>query len=321
MAILATDILLKTMFEAAFIDLKKNAWILDDIFNGLENDAMSKEEYGNKEVKRAKQWFLDSRPEVYLHTRVDNPTFPCITIVQAASNEMPDRASLGQEGHTESFDPKVASIGPQMIYKPFTPKSYAAATGTVTFPDGIDTGLVVVGQFLVAAKTGKAYQILKITGNQSFQIKANTSDDLTGAYIVPQIALWNLQREQTFLEETYAIGVHAASEPVNCIWLRQIILYIMFRYQEAYLEGRGFELSIVSGAQGVDRNPHFDKEIVYSCIVNISGQTEANWIKYVAPKLQSVKANIKIVDGPLTPPGYIAPVKDQGWEMEEDDED
>ena len=53
--IIATDILLKSMFEAAFNDLRKNPWILDDIFGGMALDPLSRVEYGYKEVEQAKK--------------------------------------------------------------------------------------------------------------------------------------------------------------------------------------------------------------------------------------------------------------------------
>src|SRR5271157_9817 len=115
MAIIPTDLLIKTMLEAAVADLKKNLWLLDDVFAGLASDPLSSLEYGYKEVTKAIEWFKDNNFPVYLHNRIDNPTFPCITVVQASSSEMQDRASLGDEGGIEDFDPKDARRTPQYI--------------------------------------------------------------------------------------------------------------------------------------------------------------------------------------------------------------
>jgi len=66
-------------------------------------------------------------------------------------------------------------------------------------------------------------------------------------------------------------------------------MYILLRYKEAYLEARGFELSTLT-AQGMDINPHFEIERVFTAVINLSGVIEGSWIKYIAPKLQGVKA-------------------------------
>lgn len=319
MAIIATDILIKTMIEAAIVDLKKNAWILDDVFGGLVTDPLSNTEYGYKEVQKAKEWFLNNNINIYLHNRIDNPTFPCITIVQANSSEIIPRTALGDEGRIEPFMPKGRVSQPQQVIPPFTPVAYAPTSnipeqGVVTLPENLNTDAVAPGQFLVSNVSGHAYAIIQVISSSAFTIKSGVVDDFTGAYVAPQSSVWNLQREESFLEETYAIGVHAASYPVNCIWLRQAVMYIMMRYKESYLESRGFELSTINST-GADENPHFSQEKIYSCVINLSGQIEMNWVKYIAPRLQQVTAKISIIDGPKTPPAYASETNNQGWNM------
>ena len=58
--------------------------------------------------------------------------------------------------------------------------------------------------------------------------------------------------------------------------------------------------------------------MVYTCMLSLSGHVEANFIKYAAPKLQGVKAGIRIIDGPRTPEEYQKYAQRQGWKMEED---
>ena len=323
MAIMATDILLKTMIEAAIQDLKKNQWILDDVFGSLATDPLSSVEYGYKEVQKAKEWFLQNEINVYLQNRIDVPTFPCITIVHSQSSEKLDRTAIGDTDDIEQIYPRGRASQPTQIVKPFTPSAFdpnssISGQAIVTMPPNMSTFQVAPGQFYVSAVSGKAYQILQVLTAQTFTIKSGMVDDFTGGYIVPATALWNLNREITFMDETYAIGVHTASYPVNAIWLRQALIYMFFRYKEAYLEGRGYELSTIQ-ASPVDRNPHFEKEVVYSAVITLTGQCEASWIKYIAPKLQKVTGKISIIDGPKTPPGYAAETKGQAWQMQGDE--
>src|SRR5271166_590598 len=206
MAIIATDILIKTMIEAAVADLKKNSWILDDVFGGLATDPLSSQEYGYKEVYKAKKWFLENEINIYLHNRIDNPTFPCITIVQSQSAEMIERASLGDERGSypiEQVRPGGRSIQPQIVVGPFNPIAYQPTStiknqAIVTMPTEFNTTQVVPGQFLVSIVSGKAYEILQVTGSNSFTIASGVMDDFSGAYVTPPTSLWNLNRELTF---------------------------------------------------------------------------------------------------------------------------
>lgn len=320
MAILQTDILIRTMLEGALYDMRKNPWILDDVFGGLAGDPLSRVEYGYKEVKAAKQWFLNNEIRVYLPFRIDNPTLPCLSIMQESSNEMKERASLSDEGGLfleEQIDPKGAATQPQFVIPPFSPAGYDIKSGTITLPSNLNTDSVSSGYFLVSARSGKAYEILQLLGSQAFSISANTVDDFEGAYVVPQTSLWNLHREFAFLFEQYDIGCHAASDPVLALWLRSLVMYILFRYREAYLEARGFEISNIS-AGPIIINPNFGSEKVYSCSVKLEGQVEGSWVKYIAPKLGVVRGNVIIADGPKTPPSYTDQVNNQGWKMQGD---
>jgi hypothetical protein len=319
MGILATDILIKSMIEGALADLRKNNWILFDIFDGLADDPMSKNDYGHKEVERAIEWFLGNDIQVYLNNRVDTPRFPCFTVVRLSSREMTDRASLSDDSMESEIEPRGITKQAQKVYQTFTPKAYNPADGTVTMPDGTITNNVYVGQFLISKKSGKAYVIRKVTGLPTFQIAPNIGDDFTNCYIAPPTSLWNLQKELVFLDETFAIGMHAESNLSQALWLRQIGQYIFLRYKEAYLERRGFELSTFNTGD-ISQNPHFNgTEMVWSCMMSVSGQVQADFIKYAAPKLQGVKAGIFIIDGPKTPQQYAVEVSEQGWAMQGDE--
>lgn len=318
MGILATDVLLKTMMEGALADLRKNNWIVDDIFADLAADPLAKGDYGFKEVMQAKEWFLGNNIDVYLTNRIDTPRFPCITIVKLSSREMQERASMSDDFEMEEVEPDGITKQVQRVYAQFTPKAFDRAKGILTLPDGLNTNKMLGGQFLVSKKTGKAYVINKVLSDNQFQIAANTSDDFTEAYVAPPTSLWNLQKELTFLEESFAVGIHAESDLNQAIWMRQLVQYIFLRYKEAYLERRGFELSTFN-VGSIDINPHFNgTEMVYTCMMNISGQVEANFVKYAAPKLQGVRGGIRIADGPKTPDEYVKYVRKQGWEMAAD---
>lgn len=318
MAVLALDLVLKSMFEAAINDLRKNPWILDDVFGGLANDALTSKEYGYKEVAAAKKWFLSANIDVVLQFRVDDPRFPTIAISKTGRNELAgQRTNIGDEGQIEDFDPKDVTSRPPNVYAPFNPRKFNNAKGIVTFPKDLDTEMMVPGQFLVSQKSGKAYQILKVLDDKSFTIKANVQEDFTGAYIVPAIYMWNLHREITYAKETYTIDCCAESDVAKAQWLHDLAWYILCRYKEAFIEGRGFELSTMSSG-ALEQDRRFEPQVVFCTKIQMSGDNQISWVKFVAPKIQAVRAQFKIADGPATPPGYLEEVEKQGWEMEND---
>lgn len=319
MGLVSTDIVIKSAIEAAMDHLRQNEWLWDDVWGELAMDPLSKVEYGWKDVDAAKRWFKGNNVRVVFPFRQDAPVLPCFTVVVTSTAEMAERATLGDEGEEEDdFDPKQKALLPQKVYREFTPKAFDRDTGTVTFPDNLTTQFVVPGQFLVSSRTGKAYQIYEVAADDKFKIKEGVREDFTDAYIVPPTTLWNSKKERTKIGETIVVGVHAQSDPVQCIWMRMLIAYILLRYKEAYFESRGLDLTTFTISE-IDLNPNFQaSDKVYSCFVTLNGEIETRWIKYVAPKLQSTQVSIRIADGPKTPEGYLKQVQRQGWQMAQD---
>ncbi len=326
MAILASDIIIKTMLEAAINDLRANNWILEDIFSGLAADALASPEAGWKEVKTAIDWFLKTDIPVILQHRIaDRPRIPCISIAYMPSREMEERASLADDGLIEDYTinkPGRGTSMPLRVTKPFTPNSYDSITGKVTMPKTVSTELMGVGQYLISSKSSKTYQIIAITGKYGFSIAPGVVDDFSDCYIVPKSSVWNVHRELTFMAESYSIGCHTQNDPATTIWLWQIVVYSILRYKEAFLEGRCFELSGFDSS-ALERNAEFSTENVFSKYINIRGQVQADWIKFIAPKFESVAATMGIInpDGTTSPEGTHMALEEcpPSWGMENDD--
>jgi hypothetical protein len=317
MAVLSTDILVKTAIEAALADLRRNEWILPDIFGGLATDPLSKHEHGYKEVAAAIEWFKKTNIPVFLDFRLDSPTMPCITVANIPRAELTNRASLGDEGSIEDYYPEEngGAIKPIKIIDNFTIKGYDKAKGTILMPEGLTTEQVVAGQFMVSQASGKAYEILQVLSNTSFKVKPNIQDNLQSVFIAPPVSLWNLHRELTFVQESVSISCNTSGNPVECQWLHDLLWYALLRYKEVYLEGRGFELStLVSGEMMINQG-FSDADRIFTRVITLTGQLEVSWVKYIAPRLHSIKQAIVIADGPKTPPTYKDMADNQGWKM------
>jgi hypothetical protein len=317
MGVMPTDLIIKSCIEYAFKDLRRNTWILDDIFGDLATDPLLREEYGYKEITTAKEWFLNAEIPVLLQHRIaDDPPIPCISIAYMPSSEMQERTNLADAQIVEDFDPETAGIMKIRVVDQFTPKNYDRATGEMTLPKTIDMCVIVVGQFVVSKKSGKQYEIIGCS-DQGVTIAAGIDDDFSGACIIPKDAIWNMHKELTYLNERYSIGVHAQSSPAQTIWLWQIVFYSLLRYKEAYLDERCFELSSLSSS-ALERDQNFAGENVFSKYIEIGGQVQTSWIKFVAPRLDGTTASI--ATGTMRTPDRFR-VPDDGWLMTEDLED
>jgi hypothetical protein len=299
MAILASDIIIKSMLEAAINDLRANSWILEDIFAGLAADPLAAPEAGWKEVKTAIDWFLKTDIPIILQHRIaDKPRIPCISIAYMPSREMEERASLADEGLIEDYDinrPGKGTSLPLRVTKPFTPDSYNNISGRIKMPKTFDTSLMGVGQYLVSSKSGKAYKVLIINNIQEFTIESDIADDFTDCYVVPKSRIWNVHRELTFMSESYSIGCHTQNDPATTIWLWQVIVYSVLRYKEAFLEGRGFELSGFDSS-ALERNAEFSAENVFSKYITLRGHVQADWIKFIAPKSENISVAVGVAN-------------------------
>ena len=313
--VISTDILVKTAIEAAFVDLRRNPWILDDTFGALKNDPISRVEYGQKEVQRAKEWFLNQNIPIFLQFRIDEPVFPCITVVSTSAVEDESRASLADAFIETDIDPVTMGMRSvqQRIYDNLNPTAYDPSTGLVSFSDTTNMDALHKGQYLVSSRSGKTYQITKIVSGSQFKIAPNVSDDFNGSFISPVDINWVQYKEVVYTRETVTIGLHAQSNPNESFWLYQIMLYVILRYKEVYLDQRGFELSTFS-VDAMARNPAFESDIVFSRHITLSGTSMLDFIKYVAPKLQNISGPLLISDAPATPTAYKDQVSKQGWE-------
>jgi hypothetical protein len=319
----SNDILLRGFFEYAVHHLRNNQWLLTDVFGDTDvvNDPLTKVEVGDRDYKNAIDWFNKNKISTVLHLRRDRPTFPCISIALSSSQEQTALTSLGDQDHMEDFDPQTVTSNPDKIIKNFTPKAYDKASGTITMPDGLTTYQVAaLLHMVVESQTNRGFQILKIVDDARFQIKADAELDLKGIYIAPITAAWNVHYNRTRFLDNYEIGVHASSDPVECIWMGQLVEYILLRYKQKFLQERNIQLSTFT-VSNVSKNENYPADNVYSRFFHVNFQSEMQWIEAVYPKIAKTTGGIKIISGPETPEALQEQMSKQFWHMEEDDID
>lgn len=297
--IFAGDVIIAEAIRQGLEDMRKNIWLLDDVFASFITEPALKDKYGAKEIQNAKDWFLNNRIEINLRFRNDKDQFPCVTIALGSSTEKDEMKHLGDlSTEVETLMPNQIGKPIPYILKPFVPDSYDQSTGILSIPKNIKTRGVRSGQILVDPDTGNGYIIQGIV-SEGLQLEPGLQLTLTRAGVVPQYQTYKARREHTFFQESYSIGCHVHGDPAPLLWLHAIVLYCILRYRESLLEGRQFAQSSVSSSD-LMQNPNFEGpggENVFSRYITLTGQVENSWLKTPYRTIEAVEITEENEDG------------------------
>ena len=280
MALFQGDVVIKTAIELAIEDIKKNNWLIDDIFSDFVDNPILKQKYGQKEIERAREFILNNKISFFMKHRIDSEEFPCITISMGNSDEDKELATLGDNSVcVEDLDPSDIGKPIQFIVKPFQVVSYDSLTGTVEVPPNLE-GFQYVGAGMVAIdpETGEGHIINARVDDAKFQIAAGTELNVNELAIVPQYQFYRARRERITNQEQYNIGCHAHGDPSTLLFLFYLVKYALLRYREGLFEYNNFQLSNLQCTDMI-KNDAFQSDNVFSRFIILSGQTEEDWIK------------------------------------------
>lgn len=289
LGIFQSDLLIYQAIQYGLRDLIENPWLLDYAFAYLRVDPLAKDYVG--QIEQAKTWFTTTQINVMMNWKAnDTPKFPAITISLAESVEAEN--TLADKNYDTSED--VENLRPA-VAGPFNPKSYNPTTGEMVTPASVDLNSVTPDMVIVT-KDGTEYPIQEV--DDSIWLEPGTRADFRKCSIKPVSASYSIGIESARFRETYMIGCHvAAQDPVYLSFLHSITKFILLRYREALLEGRGFERSVLSSTD-FRKNEAFENEVVYSRFISITGYVTQYWPKVVAPKFTSVGLDTTGEDGP-----------------------
>ena len=281
------DLIIRTGIIAAINDMRANPWVLDYVFRSLAYDDLTKREYGQKEIDKAKKWFLTTDIPVVNALRVDNIKLPCISISLQDSSEaektLGDVNYLPKEGY-DLLWPNIAG--------PFTPTSYDPDTGEVGIPDNIMANAPVTTAMAIVDVNEKSYQILSVDGNIA-KILPNQLVSLNNCTLRNIPPAYDVKLESINFNETYVVGCHARGEPYECIYLHSITLFALMRYRQTLFEARGFERSGLSSSD-LRTNDAFDAEIVYSRFITLRGVVRQYWPKQLTQRFATSTLNVDV---------------------------
>lgn len=280
-----SDIIIRSAIILAIEDMRANPWLLDWVFTSLPRDTDTAQEYGFAEAERAKEWFLRTNIAVFLNTHVNDLKFPCVSISLQSSGE--SETQLG-DVHYEPNELNGSAWNP--LTPKFTPTSYDVATGRMVVPD---LPLIIARKQLVVDKLNNAYEILQVNDRNTFYITPGIIADFTGAVIKGQKPAYIAAIESVNYRETYLIGCHAQGEPVYLVYLHSIMVFILNRYKERYLERRGLERTILKSSDFA-KNDALDPEFIYSRYIELSGNVRQYWPKDITERIQAVIPQLRV---------------------------
>lgn len=280
MSLFAGDAIIKCAIELAIEDLRKNEWVISDIFSTFMTNPYLKNKYGAKEVSRAKEFILNNKIEFYLRQRIDNMNFPCVTIALSSSTEDKSLATLAdQDMCIDELDSCEIKKPIPFVVKPTQFLSYNKETGEMTFPENTE-GLEYahIGTLVIDPSTGAGFVVKNVSTNSIF-IEEGTDIKFQEAAIVPQYPFYKARRERIISQESYTIGLHVHGDTATLTFLYGLVKYALLRYREGLLEYNNFQLSNISSSDIIKNDSFGEADNVFSRYITLTGQCEESWVK------------------------------------------
>jgi len=286
------DLVIKAAVELGLDDMRKNPWLIEDVFSSLIENPILARVYGAKEIARAKEFILNNKIDIYMSQRVDKMNYPCVTISIGASTEDKALATLGDQSvEFEEYDANEIGKPIKYLVAPFKAVSYDKVTGLLEIPESIEEYRYLdKGMLLLDPKTGGAWTINGKGGNHGLFVAAGTKLPKGELCIIPRYHLYKARRERATSQEQYNIGCHVHGDPSTLIFLYGVIKYSLFRYREGLLEYNNFQLSNLTSTEMI-RNDSMGEENVFSRWITLTGQVEESWIKTPKRFIEAVDLN------------------------------
>lgn len=302
--IFQSDMLIRHAILAGFKDLRANDWLLDFVCQGLNQDNLTSDIYGQKEILALKNWFLKTEIPVIVNGSLVGVKSPSITCALVSSNEQEN--TMGDVHYVPQED-VVDAPWPDLTPK-FDPV-FDVATGKVTLPIIITVG-IFPGMNIIDAQ-GLAHEILSADDDHVFYIAPGTPQDFRGATIRAGSPAMLQTLESAAFTETYQLGCHVEGEPLQLIFLHSLLVFVLKRGNQVYLEGRGFEKSTISSTDFA-KNEYYNVENAWSRYVSITGTVRSTWPKFRYQKITGVNSYIAITGAGNLPPDSQPP-KSETW--------
>ena len=315
-----SELLIKGAIDAALADIRSNPYLLDYVFMWYTNDTLTNNLYGEKARQAAKKWIMNTEIFVSMAYRVDLPKFPMISILPRSSTE--DYSTLGDVNYDtidNVSEPQDLQVNPNIVVGPFNSPgyNYIPSTGTVTLPTALSMANVMVNMLLVDVVNNIQYPILTIVSATQFTIAPNVNINLTNAYVT-SAGGQTVTVESVLFRESYDIYCYVMGSADELYYLETLVQFILYRYKQVLLEGRGFDRTTVSlGPVTLEQRVGIQERIFFR-VISLKGYIRKYWPKFFGTTLQGFNVVTQIQNTKATPPAFADQVSDSSWEMSQD---
>lgn len=282
-----SDIILRTAIVQGLTEIKAQPGLLDFLLQALLKDTLTLKQYGEKELNDLKDWITSNEIAVTMGYHINQVKGPHIAIWLGNQEETQQIFGDVHEVPSERIQ-WVTKRPPTLV---FTPKTYDQATGTITLPDNLNTDQIHAGMRVLDRLNNRVYPIESVVDDRSFTITPGTIANLTNAEVLERDDLWMVRAESVTFKETFNIDVLVSGDATKCIVLHQLLVYILFRYKQKYLEGRGLENTIVTSTAMGGIQPDAT-QIIWKRSVILTGYTRQYWPKEISAPIQGISAGL-----------------------------
>jgi len=317
----ASDLYFTRVTQLMLKDLRKNRFLVDDILCDVTGDELLKDLYGAKEVEKF-NLLVDKDIQINVEHAVDHAKLPAIAIRVSGGSEDTSRTgdALSDGYRTDRVDAK--SLGgiyktPRIILGPVTPESFDYLTGKMTFPESVSLARVFDEMMVYDEVNKKAYPIVTVMNDFTLFIDPpKERPNLTGMTIRGKDESAIHVRKEYFTTEQVTF-ICAAKDPVEVIYLYQIMMYLIGRHRLNFFETRNFRNTTLQYSPIYKLTAPDDPNFVFARDITLNGTVEHNYIESTSRPLDGSSPDVRIADM-KTPDALIAQASGQGWSGEED---
>lgn len=315
----ATDLYFAQIIKLMIQDLRKNRFLINDILSDVTSDPILKELYGQKEVEKF-NLLVDKDIQINVEHAIDVSKFPAIAIRVGGGSEETGRTgdALGDGFYSESV--KSNTLGgvfktPRIMLGPVTPESFDYITGKMVFTDNVSLASVFDGMLVYDELNKKEYPIITVMDNSTLFIEPGLRPNLTNMTIRSATQTAIHTRRNYFTSEQVTL-ICAAVDPVDVIYLYQILMYQIGRHRVPLLEGKNFKNGTLSYTPIYKLTD--DPNIIYAREITLNGIVEHSYIENTQRPIDGLAHDLRI-NNEKTPDAIVPIVSNQGWSSENDE--
>lgn len=314
----SSDLLFSQIVKAMIKDLRKNRFLINDIVSDVTSDPLLKDLYGQKEVEKF-NLLVDKEIQVNMEFAIDQSKFPAIAIRVGGGSEDTSRTGdplsdgFGQE-QVQSNTLGGVFKTPRIIVGPVTPESFDYTTGRIEFPESVSLSKVFDGMLVYDEVNKKEYPILVVMDDYTLLIDSGVRPNLTNMTIrsATQAAI---HTRRTYFTTEQITFICASPDPVEVIYLYQILMYQIGRHRLQYFESKNFRTATLNYSPIYRLSD--DPVLLFARDITLNGTVEHSYIENTQRPIDGMAHDLRL-NNEKTPDSVYPNVSKQGWSSEED---